>query len=1449
MSFLDYLKGRYGKQAQQVGRVLNDASNRYNPFDSDFIRADAQKRQRAQQNYQNRPASQMRPSQFIAPALGDTAKQVTRWTRDNFIAPTINSGTALFEESTRYINPLEKQRGIERAQQYINSGGRDRKAVMELAKPRRGFIGEAWKRDTLGQNVLMTPDASPITRKLLGDAPQKTLKGLGSDMTNLAVTLAKSTGIDKNAKTQQAGYKYGGQLAGLALASLDIVSGGGKDDMLRSVAKSSDINQIAQITGIKDPATLKKLVESTDVKKIGGILDNFKKPTGKVDVGYHGTRKNFDKFAFVGNGKGYGGTDTARALYFTSSPDDARLFGRKSEPDGIKRLETAIKNFNGDDWNKLESLKTKLAEIKGYGASHYYNSDRGVRVIESNIDTSNFKTIDFGGKRFDEDVVNKILKQAKADGKSGVKITNIIDNVSDKPATQYAVFDVSKLSQPTGAKTRSNLKLSTQNTKKLQSPELSPKAASNASETISQSRSLEAPIADDFNTNDYIKQLTKSQKQAAKGNSILDKVAGFKQEVKSKFVDRFSILEDTLTKVEKEGKLQILPTSDIRPQLDRVLRSDSIATQFIKDRGLAKVIQDVPDIKAFDQYLIAKQAQDVAAKGIKTGRDLAKDKALISSLSPQYEKFAQKVYQYNRDVLGELADSGMISKSLRDKLIKEYPNYVPLNRVFNEIEREAIGGFSRGGSVASVGTQKVVKRLKGSEREIENPIESILTKTSQAIEQSEKNRAANMLISYKDLPGNPFGIKPISETTPGNGTISAFIDGKKHMFEIDPEFARAAKDMGKQQIGFLGQLFAAPTRLLKLGATGLNIPFVASNVVKDQVFATINSSKALKTSLANPGNFLKSLYSVIKQDKLYDDWVKSGSSFTSFDLSRNQLKPTVGRIRGQKNVGTKVLYEITHPQDLLRSVEDIIGKSEELTRVQQFNGMKQALIKEGRTVEDATILAAKAARENTANFARGGEWTTPLNAAIPYINAGIQGSRSLVRNLKTRPVQTSAKIAALVFTPIAFATAWNTGDPKRKEAYDDIADYEKENNIIILPPNPVKDENGRWNAIKIPLTPGLSNLGSVVRRTIEGTNSIARTGTDLLAAMTSFDVSSTNKVMSQVTPQLIKPGIEGYTNTNLFTGQKIVPEYMKEYPKEMQFKDGTSGSARILGKALNASPLKVENTIRTSMGGVGQQILNASDKTLNKLGVIPEDQIGGKGVTEQIQNRFTSAAGGQQLSNLFDGKQTSNDGKRGIKDSKGKLWVTVDGKPKSFKTQEEADVAIAKNEVEGMNVGDRKRIGDKIIYKDKDGEVRTKSISDLNKQVSDYKLDKTIKMAKENNDWKTLAESYALKEKSLLEDIANLDPEVDQITILRKQEQLEKLQEDWIKYQKRGYISKNSGGGSKKRPQLDISAPKSTLKLVKMNTSIPQMSSNLGGLKGGTYATGKPKALRTKRMV
>jgi len=733
----------------------------------------------------------------------------------------------------------------------------------------------------------------------------------------------------------------------------------------------------------------------------------------------------------------------------------------------------------------------------------------------------------------------------------------------------------------------------------------------------------------------YLKELVSKQKLAKQADNlgIVGKLKSKMAGIKASLVDEQSPIEDALSEAEKKYNFKVMPKYDIRANgIDRVLRSRTLAGQFATDNGLVDVIQTAPDLDALNQYLIAKQATDVAGKGIKTGRDMARDQILIQDLAPQYEQHAQQVNEYSKKLLQYSVDSGLVSQDLAEQLVKEYPHYVPLQRVFNELEK---GQLPRGvgtKQVASLGSQSIVQKLKGSEREIANPIESLLIKTQDAFAQGERNKTAKMLASYKDLPGFETLIREAPEGA--KHTFSFLDNGVKRVFETTPEIEAAAKSLNQEQMGTLIKIINLPTRGLQLGATGLNLPFTVTNIAKDEMTGFVNSNKAASTSILNPVNFVKSVFSAVKHDDLYDEVVRNAGAGTSFDISRQAPELTVEAIRAGRSKGSKVLYTATSLERMLRAVENIVGRGEEVGRIKNYAGTKEALLAEGRTMEDATILASQAARENTANFARKGSFGRTLNYVIPFFNAGIQGSRQLVRSFQNRPAQTGAKVAVGLFMPVAAATAWNLSDPIRKKAYDDISQTEKENNILIVPPNPTKDKQGRWNVIKLPIAPGLSNLTAFVRRPMEQASGLdpvkfSEMATNLIAAGTSVDLSSPTRTVTNFIPQGVKLAAEPILNKNFYTGKDIVPKYQLNKPVAEQVAPWTSGTARKIGGLVGVSPLKVENVAKTGLGGLGSQILNASDKVLYKTGKIPAEQIGGESAMANLKRRFTQSYGGE----------------------------------------------------------------------------------------------------------------------------------------------------------------------------------------------------------------------------
>jgi hypothetical protein len=733
--------------------------------------------------------------------------------------------------------------------------------------------------------------------------------------------------------------------------------------------------------------------------------------------------------------------------------------------------------------------------------------------------------------------------------------------------------------------------------------------------------------ARNLDASQYIKEQTNAQKAASKtGLGLKDKATDFKE----KFIDDLAPIEDRLNKAIKNGTT-IDPKDHITYQLDRSRRAEGIMNAYVKDNGLDKVIQNVKNTNEFDQYLIARHAKELD-EGITTGRDAAKDAALVKQLDGQYGAAAKELYKYNQKLLDSSVEYGLISKETAAQLKKQYPEYVPFNRIFNEDELASISGGAGKGN-ASLSQQNVVKKIKGSKRAIASPLNSIIDKTRVVVEQGERNKAAQMLASYKDLEGNPFNLKELSpsETIGTKDTIAYLDNGKKRVFETDKDIAEAAKNMTREEIGMWGRIAAVPARVLRGGATTLNVGFAGANVVKDIVGAAINSRHAFR--IADPEAVGKALSAALHHNgKYYQELMREGVSGTSFDMYRNPLKSNVGEIRSQKNLGTRAAYNVTHPGQWVRTLENTIGRSEDFGRALQYYSNKKGYKADGKSAKDATILAADQARSNSTNFFRHGSIGKDLNLAVPYWNAGVQGARMQVRRVKERPVQTIAKIGFVIAAPSAMIAMNNYGDEKKREVMENIPDYEKEGNIIIVGDNATYNaKTNKWEGVtKIPVPP--QHMG--VHMSIQDAVRSAFTGEAFKAQknigrivedLTTINAGDPGATASRLIPQALKLIAEPMTNTNFYTKNKIVPDSQKNLPAPDQYNDYTSGTAKVLGKTFNASPRMIDNSIRTGLGGAGQNVVNVTDNLLASMGMIKKDEVQGKSVIDSVTGRFSGA--------------------------------------------------------------------------------------------------------------------------------------------------------------------------------------------------------------------------------
>jgi len=517
------------------------------------------------------------------------------------------------------------------------------------------------------------------------------------------------------------------------------------------------------------------------------------------------------------------------------------------------------------------------------------------------------------------------------------------------------------------------------------------------------------------------------------------------------------------------------------------------------------------------------------------------------------------------------------------------------------------------------------------------------------------------------------------QSTTRKNTIRRIRDGITEVFEVPRDIKEVADNITPFQLGTLGKIVAAPQRVLRAGATGLSAPFTAANYVKDQVGSAVFSKNAVATHL-DPRNAMSGLWNATKDtlgesnDPLWKKFIESSGDTTGYDFLRNAK--SAKQASREVRLGTKGKYA-NMAGSPIRTLEELNAITEKATRFQNFKGIYQDTLNKTGNEADALRTATLAAWQNSVDFSRMGNTAQAINLLIPYFNAGIQGTRLLGRRFGEAPVATSLKTLGLVALPMTGLTLYNMADEKRKAVYDNISDYEKENNLIIVLPNAEQKEDGSYDGvIKVPLQPGLVNLAQPFRMQAENfasksnQNEVAQMAQQFFGAFAGpVETGSIRGAAGSAIPQVVKPFVQQGMNQDLFTGKEIVPDYVNEATKangdpvaeKDKAYDFTSGTARAIGGKLGVSPLRVEKFIKDTTAKTGLYALNTADNALAKLGKIPQEQIGGISVKDDIVRRFARAQGKYNYKKSEGGKYYDlvKDVTKGLNGNEKAAWDSI----------------------------------------------------------------------------------------------------------------------------------------------------------------------------------------------
>jgi hypothetical protein len=564
---------------------------------------------------------------------------------------------------------------------------------------------------------------------------------------------------------------------------------------------------------------------------------------------------------------------------------------------------------------------------------------------------------------------------------------------------------------------------------------------------------------------------------------------------------------------------------------------------------------------------------------------VAQAKKTISVLEKKYgnlklfQDISRRLYGYRARVLHNLVDSGVMSQEMYDTILTQNPNYVSFERIVGE------EGFTGGGPRSRkvfTGARSPVKRIKGSELEIANPLESDIKNTFRIMDIAERNMVARGIAELKDIP--ELGIKEVkvknvpvaqvegeaiyrpSQFKPKGNIIEYFENGERRYIEVPRNLYEAMSGLNETSVGMLTKILSMPAHWLRIGAT-ITPEFMVRNPLRDQMTALIQTNYGFKP----PFDTIGAIADILRKSDVYYDWLRSGGANSTFtELTRSNLRRMVDELKGNRSLLKKL--------NIISRAQDISQVMEQATRL----GVYKAAIRKG----EVPIKAGFATRESTIDFFRRGSQMKDVNQAIAFFNAGLQGVDKAIRTFKEYPVRATAKAVATITVPSILLYLKNRNDPDYKE----LPRWQKDLFWMFKIP-------GTSMFFRFPKPFLFGQLfGSVPERFMEYVDTKDPDSFDELEkSLVDSVLPAQGDPSGALIPTAMKPWIENATNWSFFREAPVVPKSREELLPEMQYSKYTSDTLKEIGEAIGYSPSKLENLIRGYTGGTGRYALEILD--------------------------------------------------------------------------------------------------------------------------------------------------------------------------------------------------------------------------------------------------------------
>ncbi|RKY32391.1 MAG: hypothetical protein DRP74_02650 [Candidatus Omnitrophota bacterium] len=674
-----------------------------------------------------------------------------------------------------------------------------------------------------------------------------------------------------------------------------------------------------------------------------------------------------------------------------------------------------------------------------------------------------------------------------------------------------------------------------------------------------------------------------------------------------------TVLENKTYRITPQGKIEITGEG-LKPILDYYDKRSPIKGRVNREKDLVDYLIASRTIKDLQRPKAKWTKEQIA-----TSNQVGQAKATLNNLNKKYgknithlEQTAQRLYAYQKRVLHTLVDSGNMSQQQYDLILARNPNYIPFDRVIESVDTSSLPVSKK----RFTGARSPIKRIKGSELEIHNPIESMIKNTYRIMDIAERNTVArgvaklskvlpedispvkipivplanakkvltkiikqhkelkpllkirpSMVAQYEKATETIFGPSPFK---PKGNVIEYFENGKRQYIEVTPNLYQAMTGLNETSLGLMTEIMSKPAHWLRVGAT-ITPEFMFRNPIRDQLTALMQTNFGFKPFVDTGG----SIADILGKSEVYVDWLRSGGAYSGFvELSRSNLQKSLKELQRRPSLLKNL--------NIISKAQDISQLFEQATRL----GVYKRAIKKGMT----PVEAGYQSREATVDFARKGAKTKDINAVIAFFNAGIQGIDKSFRTAKADPAGFAIKGITSITIPSLLLYLKNRNDPDYKEIprwERDLFWVTKVRNTYVRVPKPFL-----YGQI----------FGSLPERFMEYLD------TQDPGAFDKIDKSLYDALLpvsgdpaSGILATAIKPLIENATNWSFFRERPIVPESRERLLPEEQYGKYTTETAKLLGKVGKYPPAKIENLAQGWFGGTGKYALEAGDMLIKGI--------------------------------------------------------------------------------------------------------------------------------------------------------------------------------------------------------------------------------------------------------